>query len=121
MSASTPKNPASSPTTGGDQQEVIYVKLPPPGTMHASRRPTDAPNPLIRYGGALFAFALCCTLPLASGLIMVLLMIQPGKPVHGFLWLWIPMFVFVESIAVLVAYGIWRETSGWSRGADFQR
>lgn len=121
MSASTPKNPASPPATGGDQQEPVYVKLPPPGTAQASRRPTDAPNPLLRYGGPIVAFALCCTLPLAPALIMILLMIQPGSSVHGFFWLWIPMFIFIEGMALLVAYGIWREMSGYSRAADFER
>jgi hypothetical protein len=119
MSASTPQNPTTSTPAEGDQ--VIYVKLPPPGTTHAKQRPQNAPNPLISPVLNIFAFLLCCTLPLSSGLIIVLLAnhsVQTGFPL---LWLWIPMFLFVEPIAILVAYGIWREYSGWRVPRDYLR
>lgn len=128
MSTSTSKNPpasssssssSSSSPAGGEQ--VVYVKLPPPGTAHAALRPRNAPNPLWQKALNVFAFALCCTLPISSGLIMVLLAIHSVQVGFSLLWLWIPMFLFVEPIAFLVAYGIWREYSGWRVRRDYLR
>lgn len=119
MSASTPQNPATSAPASGEQ--VVYVKLPPPGSMHASRPPQNAPNRLITSVLNVFALVLCLTLPISSGLIMVLLAnhsLQTGFPL---LWLWIPMFLFVEPMSILVAYGIWREYSGWRLQRDYLR
>jgi hypothetical protein len=118
MSAGTPKNPTASTSTTGEQ---IYIKLPPPGSTHAKRRPQNAPNPLITTVLNLFALALCCTLPLSSGLIMVMLAVHSVQVGFPLLWLWIPMFLFIEPIAFLVAYGIWREYSGWRVRRDYLR
>jgi hypothetical protein len=73
---------------------------------------------LIYRGLGTLAFVLCATLPISSGLIMVLLLLQPGTQKHGLIWLWVAMFLFVETMAVLVAVGIWREVSG---GAGVRR
>jgi hypothetical protein len=119
MSAITPKNPAT-PTPGTGEQ-VRYVKLPPPGSTHAKRPPQNAPNPLITNVLNVFAALLCLTLPLSSGLIMVLLANHSVESGFSLLWLWIPMFLFVEPIAILVAWGIWREYSGWRVRRDYLR
>ena len=122
MSATTPGTP---PTGAGqssqaDQSEPVYVKLPPPGTVHASRRPQNAPNPLVQLILALFAFVLIASLPVAAGAILVLIMVQPATGQHGLYWIWIPLFVFVVGMGVLVAYGIWREVTGWSGRSDYE-
>src|SRR5947209_15266855 len=104
MSTSATPNPPASSASEGEQ--VVYVKLPPPGTTHAARRPQNAPNPLMDTVLSIFAFLLCLTLPLSSGLIMVLLANHSVQVGFSLLWLWIPMFLFIEPIAILVAYGI---------------
>lgn len=119
MSTSAPRNTTASSATDG--QQVVYVKLPPPGSAHAARRPQNVPNPLLDTVLSIFAFLLCCTLPLSSGLIMVLLANHSLQVGFSLLWLWIPMFLFVEPIAILVAYGIWREYSGWRVPRDYLR
>jgi hypothetical protein len=122
MSASTPEHPAAPTPAGGDSQsEPVYVKLPPPGVTHAARRPQNAPNGAIQAIATIFAFVLCCTLPVSSGLILVLLATHPSVNAHGLLWLWITMFVFVVGMALLLAYGVWREVSGWTGPGDYER
>ena len=119
MSATTPTTPAGS-AGQPDQSEPVYVKLPPPGTVHASRRPQNAPNPLVQVVLTIFAFVLIASLPVSAGAILLLIMIQPATAGHGFFWIWIPLFVFVVGMGVLVAYGLWREVTGWSRRGDYE-
>jgi hypothetical protein len=119
MSTSTPQNPPAA--TPASPEQVVYVKLPPPGSTQAARRPQNAPNPLIGTVLNAFAFVLCLTLPISSGLILVMLAIHSVQSGIPMLWLWIPMFLFVEPIAILVAYGIWREYSGWRVPRDYLR
>ena len=115
MSASTPKStaqnaPAESPT---------HVTLPAPAVR--PRRPSDLPNPLLQTLGQLLAIALCLSLPGAAGLILIMLMIYNIRDGGTLLWIWIPMIVFVEAIAIFCALGIWRELTGWSRPRDYLR
>jgi hypothetical protein len=119
MSASTPKTPASSTPASGEQ--VVYVKLPPPGSTQAKRPPQNVPNPLLTPVLTIFAAVLCLSLPLSSGVIMVLLANHSLQTHFPLLWLWVPMFLFVEPIAILVAWGIWREYSGWRMRRDYLR
>ena len=71
--------------------------------------------------GQLLGLALCLSLPGATGLILILLMIFNVRDGGGLLWLWIPMIIFVEAIALFCAVGIWRELTGWSRPRDYLR
>ena len=119
MSASPPNPPPSPAAAAGDQQsEPLYVKLPPPRVARGAGHARHAWDALIYRGLGTLAFVLCATLPISSGLIMVLLLLQPGTHKHGLIWLWVVMFLFVETVAVLVAVGIWREVSG---GAGVRR
>jgi hypothetical protein len=119
MSASTPKNAAS--PASDDAGEPVYVKLPPPGAAHASRPPQNAQSPLLQAAGTILAVLLCLSLPLAAGAILVLLLVQPSTQKEGLVWLWIVMILFVESIAILCAVGLWRELTGWTGRSDYQR
>jgi hypothetical protein len=121
MSASTPKPPAKNTSPAGDAEpERIYVeKLPLPGTAHAARAPQDTQNPLLQWLSILVVALLCLSLPGAAGAILVLLLIHGGAA--GFYWLWIPMLVFVEAIAIACAIGIWREVTGWAGPRDYTR
>ncbi len=104
---------------GSDQTETLYVKLPPPGAAHAARPPQNTRHALRQRLTVLIVALLCLSLPGASGAILVLLLIRSGSA--GFLWLWIPMLVFVETIAIACAIGIWREAIGWTPSRDYTR
>jgi hypothetical protein len=120
MSASTSNSPASpSPTSGGDQSEPVYVKLPPPGHARASRRPSNAPNTLIVALGKALAFVLCLAPAGAAGLIIILLLVHSQLDNQGLLWLWIPMFFFVVGLGAFLWYGLWKEVSGWRGRGDY--
>jgi hypothetical protein len=119
MSASTPKTPSKDAAAGSDQPEILYVKLPPPGAAHARRPPQNKQNVLLQRLSALVVALLCLSLPGAPAAILVLLLIRSGSA--GFLWLWIPMLLFVETIAIAAAIGIWREASGWTTARDYTR
>lgn len=120
MSASTPKiPPKDAASTGSDQADTLYVKLPPPGAAHAARPPQNKQHVLLQRLGAVVAALLCLSLPGAPGAILGLLLVRSGSA--GFLWLWIPMLLFVEAIAIFVAIGIWREVSGWATSRDYTR
>ncbi|GAC1459934.1 MAG: hypothetical protein PVSMB4_19050 [Ktedonobacterales bacterium] len=125
MSTSAPQNPTSSTAgqasgtpAGATPPERVYVTLPPPGN-HGSRSARNAQQPLLQWLSQVAAGLLCLSLPGASGVIMVLLLVHAGAA--GFAWLWIPMIIFVEIIAVGCAIGIWREVTGWSSPRDYQR
>ena len=93
----------------------------PPAPAARKARPTNLPTPLLQALGQLLALALCLSLPVAVGVILVLLAIFNIRNGGGLLWLWIPMFLFVEPIALFCAVGIWRELTGWSSARDYQR
>jgi hypothetical protein len=120
MSASSPKSPAKgTPSTGGAEPERVYVKLPPPGAAHALRPPQNKQRPLLQWLSAVVVAMLCLSLPVAPAAILILLLVRSGSA--GFLWLWIPMLIFVETIAIACALGIWREVSGWTSPRDYRR
>jgi hypothetical protein len=131
-SAKTPKNggateAAGSVEAGGSAAtsgaaptpERVYVKLPVAGGGVRVRRETQ--NALFQWVSTLFAAALCVSVPAAPALIMFLLLIQGDTAKHGLVWLWIAMFVIVEPMALLVAWGVWREFSGWTSARDYAR
>jgi hypothetical protein len=126
MSTSAPQNPTSSTAgqaagapAGATPPERVYVELPPPSSAHGSRSARNAQQPLVQWLSQMAAGLLCLSLPGASGVIMVLLLVHAGAA--GFTWLWIPMIIFIEFIAVGCAIGIWREVTGWSSPRDYQR
>ena len=115
MSASAPKTPAPS-TPGAGGAATTHPTLPPP--VVRTHRPENTANPLLQRLGELLVILLCLSLPVAAGIIPIRLMIVSGT---AYLWLWIPLFVIVEVIACLCAFGIWREANGWSGPGDYLR
>lgn len=101
--------------------ERVYVKLPAPVAGGGVRVRRETQNALFQWVSTLFAAALCVSVPAAPALIMFLLLIQGDTTKHGLVWLWIAMFVIVEPMALLVAWGVWREFSGWTSARDYAR
>lgn len=117
MSASVPKPPAV-PSAPGASKPAGPL---PPAPAPRRAKSTNLPNPLLQLLGTLLALALCLSLPAAVGIIVVLLAIFNIGNGGGLLWLWIPMFLIVEPIALFCAVGIWRELTGWASPRDYQR
>jgi hypothetical protein len=120
VSTGTPQDVPASTPAGSEEPERVYVKLPPPPPRRTSAG-REGQRAGLQFLGWLFALALCVSIPAAPGIIMLLLLFQPETARHGLVWLWIAMFVLVEPIALLAAWGIWREVTGWSRAGDFLR
>lgn len=121
MSASAPKTPASK-TPADSSKPSIPPKAPvSPAPRGRTRSRANLPNPLLQGLGQLLAIALCLSLPGAAGIILILLAIFNIRDGGGLLWIWIPMILFVEAIALLCAFGVWREFSGWGSPRDYQR
>ncbi|HEV7129175.1 MAG TPA: hypothetical protein VGN32_17215 [Ktedonobacterales bacterium] len=116
MSTSAPKTPADS-TLAGTTAANTHPVMPPP-VARAARKPSNTANPLQQRLGELLVIVLCLSLPLAAGIIPIRLMIASGT---AYLWLWIPLFIFIEIIACLCAFGIFREATGWASASDYQR
>jgi hypothetical protein len=118
MSATPPESASAAPAK---PEKPLYVKLPPPGVTHGSRRPTDAAKPLWQGLGTLLAAALCLSLPAAPGVILSLLLTQPSTQREGLAWLWVTMIVLIEGIAIFCALGLWRELTGWTGRTRYLR
>ena len=145
MSTSTPKNvPSTTPsgpkgtpssagsmgatgtngaasTDGAEPPARVYVKLPSVPAGGGVRVPRETSNALFQWAGIVFAALLCISVPAAPAIIMALLLREPGTARHGLLWLWIAMFAIIEPIAILVAWGVWREFTGWTSPRDYAR
>lgn len=116
------------PGAGTTQKpERVYVKIPKAGPGQGYQAPKNYQQPLLMLLGRLLVLALCISLPVVPLVIIGLILFMPGSRgatnayQEGFLWLWIPMFLFVELIAVSVAIGIWRETLGIAGNGPFER
>lgn len=109
------------------QPERVYVKIPKAGPGQGYKAPKNYQQPLLMLLGRLLVLALCLSLPIVPLVIIGLILFMPGSNgatnayQEGFLWLWIPMFLFVELIAVSVALGIWREALGTAGNGPFER
>ncbi|MEO7076002.1 MAG: hypothetical protein ABI068_11930 [Ktedonobacterales bacterium] len=60
-------------------------------------------------------------MPLATAVIFFMILVYSNAIKYGFLWLWITMIIFIEAIALLVAYGVAREALGTAGSGDYQR
>jgi hypothetical protein len=107
--------------------ERVYVKIPKAGPGQGYKAPKNYQQPLLMLLGRLLVLALCLSLPIVPLVIIGLILFLPGSGnatnayQEGFLWLWIPMFLFVELIAVSVAIGVGREALGVAGNGPFER
>ncbi|HKS70345.1 MAG TPA: hypothetical protein VJQ45_07990 [Ktedonobacterales bacterium] len=107
--------------------ERVYVKIPKAGPGQGYRAPKNYQQPLLMLLGRALVVLLCLSLPIVPLVIIGLILFLPGSGAarnayeEGFLWLWIPMFLFVELIAVTVAIGVGREALGIAGNGPFER
>lgn len=116
------------PQAGTDQPpERVYVKIPKAGPGQGYQAPKNYQQPLLMLLGRVLVVLLCLSLPIVPLVIIGLILFLPGTHgatnayEEGFLWLWIPMFLFVELIAVTVAIGVGREALGIAGNGPFER
>jgi hypothetical protein len=116
MSSNTP---AATQTDSKTQDTRVFVEIPraKPGQGYVA--PKNFEHPLLQSLSRLAIVALCASLPLAPALIIgfILFLPQSHAVQQGFLWLWIPMAIFVEAFAIFIAIGVAREALG-SSGSD---
>lgn len=101
-------------TTPPSADSERFVKIP-----HALRgqeyiAPKNFRNPFITGFYRLAVIVLSMSLPLAPAAIFFMILAYSKAIQMGFLWIWIPMIIFIEVIAVPVAWGIAREALGYS-------
>lgn len=92
--------------------EKVYVKIPKAGPGQGYHAPKIHQQPLRDGLSAVIIVLLCASLPLATGLIFGMILGFSETSRTQFLWLWIPMIILIESIAILVAIGLAREALG---------
>jgi hypothetical protein len=92
--------------------EKVYVKIPKAGPGQGYKAPKNFQHPLFDFLSTLVIVAMCAAIPLATGLIFAMILGNSEISRTQFLWLWIPMIVLIESIAILVAIGLGREALG---------
>lgn len=119
MSSNTP---ARTQTGSKTEDSRVYVEIPraKPGQGYVA--PKNFQQPLLASLSRLVIVALCASLPLAPALIIGFIFFLPQSHAgQDFLWLWIPMTIFIEAIALFVSIGLAREALGSSGGDRFAR
>ena len=109
MSADT--TPNTTPETQATPEKV-YVKIPKAGPGQGYHAPKNYQQPLLDSLSKIIIFLLCLSIPLATGLIFGMILGFSETSRTQFLWVWIPMIVLIEGIAILVAIGVGREALG---------
>lgn len=107
MGADTTPNTQATP-------EKVYVKIPKAGPGQGYHAPKIHQQPFRDTLSKVLIVAMCASIPLATGLIFAMILGASETSRTQFLWVWIPMIVFIESIAIPVAIGVGREALGLS-------
>ena len=92
--------------------ERVYVKIPKAGPGQGYKSPKNYQHPLIDLLTKLAIIGLSLSLPLAPALIFAFILGASELNRDGYLWVWVPMIVLTEAIAIFVAIGIGREAWG---------
>lgn len=104
--------PTTPPADKATQPERVYVEIPKAGPGQTYRAEKNIQQPFLMLVSRVFIVALCCTLPASTLLIFgMILATDPNARTH-FLWIWIPMILFIEAIAFPLAWGVAREALG---------
>ncbi len=104
----TPTPSTSTPAT----PEKVYVEIPKAGPGQGYKAPKNYQHSLIDLLSKLAIIALCISLPAAPALIFAFILGASELNRNGYLWVWIPMIVLTEVIAIFAAIGVGREALG---------
>ena len=113
----TPTSSTSTPAT----PEKVFVKIPKAGPGQGYKAPKNYQHPLIDLLSKLAIIGLCISLPLAPALIFAFILGGSELNRSGYLWIWAPMIVLVEIIAIFVAIGVGREALGVAGGNGYDK
>lgn len=120
MSSNTP---AATQTNSKPQDNRVFVEIPraKPGQGYVA--PKVHRHPLMQSLSRVAIIVLSASLPLAPGLIIAFILFLPQSHAvqEGFLWLWLPMTIFIEAFAIFIAVGVAREALGSSGSNHFTR
>jgi hypothetical protein len=113
----TNKKPATdAPAT----PERVFVDIPRAKPGQGYKAPKNYNYPLLALASKVAMVGLCVSLPLAPALIFAMIFVYDPNARARFLWIWIPLTIFILLIAFLVAYGVAREALGIA-GVDVLR
>ena len=113
MSATKPQG-----TENKTADNRVFVEIPRAKPGQGYTAPKNFAHPALAALSRLVVLAVCAALLIIPGVIMGMIMFLPLQTGHdnatqaGLLWLWIPMFVFVEAFAVFLAVNVYREAVG---------
>lgn len=105
MGADTSPNAQATP-------EKVYVEIPKAGPGQKYHAPKIHRRPLFDALSAILIVVMCAAIPLATALIFAMILGASENSRTHFLWVWIPMIIFIEGIAIPVAIGVGREALG---------
>jgi hypothetical protein len=102
----------TSATSAPTEPERVYIEIPRAQPGQGYKAPKNYDNRLLSLVSKLVIIALCLSLPVAPGLIFGLIYTFDPNARAMFLWIWIPLTLFIMLIASLVAIGVAREALG---------
>ncbi len=97
-----------------------FVKIPQALPGQEYKAPKNFQNPLMSGFYRFAVVGLSLSLPLAPAVTIFMILAFSKAIQFGLLWLWIPMTIFIEVIAIGLAWGIAREALGVS-GVSYAR
>lgn len=115
MSATKPQGTESKTT-----DNRVFVEIPRAKPGQGYKAPKNFDNPALAALSRLAVLAVCLALLIVPGVIMAMIMFLPlsggakNASQAGLLWLWIPMFLFVEAFALFLCVNVYREAVGSS-------
>lgn len=120
MSTETP--PTSTPASAtpnatvsaSSTPERVYVEIPRLKPGQGYKAPKNYRHPVLDALTRVLIVLMCAAMPAATAIIFIMILAYSNAIKYGFLWLWIVMILFIESIALLVAWGVAREALGWA-------
>lgn len=107
-------DPKSVTQAAADADSERFVQIPRAKPGQEYKAPKNMQQPLITGFYRLAVIALCLSLPVAPAAIFAMILILSHAISLGFLWVWIPMIILVEAIAIFVAWGVASEALGYA-------
>ena len=99
-------------TQVADSERFVTIPRALPGQEY--KAPKNFPSPFLTGLYRMAVALLCLSLPAAPAVIFFMILAYSQAIAMGFLWIWIPMIILIEVIAIGVAWGVAREALGYS-------
>lgn len=109
------------PVKSDNTPERVYVEIPKAGPGQGYRAQPNHQRSAQQALGKIITYLLCLSLPVSSGGIIVMILVLDHIAREQQLWLWIPLGLFIEAIAIFVAIGVARETLGSAGSGPYTR